>query len=656
MSGSDRPTLRMRIAGLGGMLLAGSILAGCSFFPPDLPEQNPTSKTVWLDQNWSDDARFWFHHASQGTSTMPVPYAWFIALEQPGIRLFGEPKMLADPAYMARFGFISSPRTAPQGGTSGAAGYGYGSNAGAFNVAYDPKSFPGNPDGLPVGFARTPGYLDPTTGNKVPDQIGLTCAACHTGQMNYRGTNIRIDGAPATTDLGKFRTSLGLALAYTVYVPGRFDRFADRVLGPNHSDAERDQLKKTLKAFLKAGEATLQQMADGMKGSVEEGFMRLDALNRIGTQVFFTDLVGAKKAGFDPSANIAPNNAPVNYPATWSTSWFDWVQYDASIRQPMVRNAGEAMGVSAKVNLTDPSRPLYASSIPIKELFQMEELLAGPDPQHGTKGFKGLASPAWPEDILGPIDRTKAERGRELYTQHCATCHRPAVNDPSGRFWDAAYWTTPNAEGERYYKVPVIPLSTVGTDPAQAEVLATRMVKVPAYLGVPEPEPVNGTYCEGKAGTTATEAPFGWALAVVTGKVIERWYDENGVPAEERAHMDGYRRNCIQAPAGYKARPLDGVWATAPFLHNGSVPSLHDLLLPAAERPKSFCLGSLEFDPTKVGYDTSCKTGTNKIDTSVKGNLNIGHSFQDGPRGAGVIGPAFSEADRNALVEYLKTL
>ena len=65
----------------------------------------------WLDQNWSTEDRFWFHHASQGTATFPVPYAWFVALEQPGIHLFTRPGMLADSAYLERFGFIPSPKS-----------------------------------------------------------------------------------------------------------------------------------------------------------------------------------------------------------------------------------------------------------------------------------------------------------------------------------------------------------------------------------------------------------------------------------------------------------------------------------------------------------------------------------------------------------------
>ena len=66
--------------------------------PPALPERPPVKSAHWLDQNWSTEDRHWFHHASQGTATFPVPYAWFVALEQPGIHLITWPGLLGGPA------------------------------------------------------------------------------------------------------------------------------------------------------------------------------------------------------------------------------------------------------------------------------------------------------------------------------------------------------------------------------------------------------------------------------------------------------------------------------------------------------------------------------------------------------------------------------
>ena len=114
----------------------------------------------------------------------------------------------------------------------------------------------------------------------------------------------------------------------------------------------------------------------------------------------------------------------------------------------------------------------------------------------------------------------------------------------------------------------------------------------------------------------------------------------------------------------YKGRPLTGVWATPPFLHNGSVPTLYDLLLAPLDRPKSFPLGTREFDPEKVGYvtdksspqyltDKAKQENTFTFDTHdaagkpIPGNDNGGHDYGNA---------RFTDAERWALVEYMKAI
>jgi hypothetical protein len=96
----------------------------------------------------------------------------------------------------------------------------------------------------------------------------------------------------------------------------------------------------------------------------------------------------------------------------------------------------------------------------------------------------------------------------------------------------------------------------------------------------------------------------------------------------------------------YRARPLNGIWATPPYLHNGSVPSLMDLLLPESQRPKSFGVGRREFDPVKVGYVTD-NDGVFTLNTRTPGNSNSGHDY-----GAS----AMTQSQREDLVEYMKSL
>lgn len=117
---------------------------------------------------------------------------------------------------------------------------------------------------------------------------------------------------------------------------------------------------------------------------------------------------------------------------------------------------------------------------------------------------------------------------------------------------------------------------------------------------------------------------------------------------------------------GYAARPLGGIWARAPYLHNGSVPTMRDLLRPASERPVVFTRGGDVYDREDMGFvhrelagsrdsgyvhpdGRPYEEGEFVLDTRLPGNGKEGHS---GPR----YGTTLSDADRNALIEYLKTL
>ena len=94
----------------------------------------------------------------------------------------------------------------------------------------------------------------------------------------------------------------------------------------------------------------------------------------------------------------------------------------------------------------------------------------------------------------------------------------------------------------------------------------------------------------------------------------------------------------------YKARPLNGIWATAPYLHNGSVPTLAELLKPAARRLTPFHVGGREFDPVQVGFKDDPSQPV--FDTNSDGNSNGGHEY----------GSELTPEKRLQLLEYLKSL
>ncbi|MCP3463505.1 c-type cytochrome [Bradyrhizobium sp. CCGUVB23] len=133
----------------------------------------------------------------------------------------------------------------------------------------------------------------------------------------------------------------------------------------------------------------------------------------------------------------------------------------------------------------------------------------------------------------------------------------------------------------------------------------------------------------------------------------DRWqsYTQNFSAAQNTLYA-GYpwRFSHFSKTAGYANQPLDGIWARSPYLHNGSVPTLRDLLEPASKRPATWQRGSDIFDPVKVGYRSdgygAAREDVFVYDTSVPGNSNSGHDY----------GTELSGAEKEALVEYMKTL
>lgn len=165
----------------------------------------------------------------------------------------------------------------------------------------------------------------------------------------------------------------------------------------------------------------------------------------------------------------------------------------------------------------------------------------------------------------------------------------------------------------------------------------------------------------------------GLALNLIGILIKNRYYADQGIDAATRQCLEGFGAlDLPQEIAGYKPRPLAGVWATPPFLHNGSVPTLYQMLLPPEKRDRRFFVGRREFDARHVGYVTAPDADGDDdgfwLDTSIKGNHNSGHAFAadaatwrahladpaGNPLPRGVIGPELSDEERFALVEYLK--
>lgn len=472
-----------------------------------------------------------------------------------------------------------------------------------------------NPDRLPVGFAK-----EPVTNGE--PWLGYSCAACHTNNVRYRGQTVRVDGAPTLSDFTAFNNGLIRALNYTLYRPSTFNRFAHKILGNANNPVNQAELRERVIEHT----AWLKGFARRGKPTHAFGPGRVDAFGVIMNEVFGRDLG-------EPD-NVRIPNAPVSYPFLWGTPQHDFVQWTGSAFNPFGRNVGEVLGTFGKVNLDIKSPDFGLTTARGWELFELERLVAK------------LAKPLWPQKLFGAIDRASAARGRVLYNQSrnneesCADCH--ALPNNAG-----SYPMTPSAEnffGVSFVKTHMTPLNEIGTDPLTATNFALRKVKagaatplLPAVFNDPNNVP----------------APA--MLSLLVGVAVRDSIAHAQPPfnAPEIAELIGYRQKAVGLPPytppnllAYRARPLDGIWATAPYLHNGSVPNLYELLLPPKYRSTVFYTGNFEFDANKVGFKTRRCFNSFRFDTRLPGNRNSGHIY----------GTDLNATQRQDLLEFLKTL
>lgn len=485
-------------------------------------------------------------------------------------------------------------------------------NSERYGLIPQPAS-PANPDGLPIGISKTVIDKPKWAGAAIGEFAGVTCAMCHNSELRYQGRRIRIDGGNNNAlDFQAYIRALDAAMQATLKDAAKFDRLASRL---NATSADQ---KAQLRARMTPQAAQTHYYATRSLPSASPwGPARIDALTMIQNRMT-ANLPGIPE-------NTSTPNAPVKPPFLWNAPQGLWTQWAAIVQDPLARNLGETMGVYMDINLraASPSEGLFASNAAIHSLARVESQLSR------------LAPPSWPEDVLGKIDREKAKTGKALFVTHCASCHN---------VWPYR-WTEPNKYGKSFVLVGLTPQNYVGTDGTQA--VAIRPFALTEALGDNLPGEMRG-----KAVLPSTDFKLGLARSIL-GRAIA----EAKLTDAQRVELNGFRE--FPPPPTpdlvYKAAPRDGVWATGPFMHNGSVPNLYEMLVPAKERTKKFYVGR-EFDPVKVGVDTSGNSGRFLFDTALLGNSNAGHSFEAGPRGDGVIGPPLTEDERWALVEYLKSI
>ena len=383
------------------VLAVGLTLFLVTYPSSKVPDFQPVDQHVYLSQGWgwtggqNEPLRQFFYYTPQGAGLKDIRYSWFVNLEVP----WGTTKF-ADPQRMGAYGFLVDKAPTEQ-----------------------------NPGHLPVGFTS---HYDPKFGEKVLD---LTCAACHTGELtvtkNGKRYGLRVDGGPAmhsftAMHVGDFAPELLSSLVATYLNPFKFARFARPVLGPAYPQG-RWQLHSDLRWVIE--ELIRQAVSDKSRHlyPTEEGPGRLDALGRIGNTVFGDEL---------SPVNYKLSDAPVRYPPLWDIWKFNYVQYNASVRQPMTRNSSESLGVGARAQLLNS----YGAPIPRDQQFDTSVMMDNLSQLEMT--LWSLEPPKWNEDCLGKIDWKSAERGQALFAKSCQHCHGPfPASDPVKEWF--AYLKTP---------------------------------------------------------------------------------------------------------------------------------------------------------------------------------------------------------------------
>ena len=360
----------------------------------------------------------------------------------------------------------------------------------------------------------------------------------------------------------------------------------------------------------------------------------------------------------------------------------------------LIRNWTEAFGVFAASRLSEDGTVLE-TSVRLDSILKMEQSLAA------------LQSPQWPQEF-GAIDAAKAARGERLYNDTCLGCHGlldakntkselPLIASPGSATTKGFIYMQPlfaaDARPEDFLKSVHPGAGTIGTDPGMACNAMMHVVPAGRLAGTTNQQGMTKANTDKEFGEDAVSTDllrvliqrdvtnhmsdnflmfaenqleaFGGVILGWIYQPFEEEYTGQGTSADPLEPLRVRMQNCVAAmrmvravnpdsplPV-YKARPLNGIWATAPFLHNGSVPTLDDLLKPQAERPVQFGLIDGEMDTQKLGLrDRKGEPGADLFSvfgedgTVITGNWNGGHEY----------GTGLNADERADLIEYVKGL
>jgi mono/diheme cytochrome c family protein len=468
------------------------------------------------------------------------------------------------------------------------------------------------PRNLPVGF----GVSNRLAGNATPVPVrfvGLTCAACHAAELGRAG--VVLGAGSHTADIIAFSDAFLTAIqdpkldgeailaAYEAQCdadrPNPAARLIERLLIDQWLSGARAQARENASKYdLPFDSASLADPVHIPTGPSRTRPFRSVVRNAL-------DLPGAD------------NRAYSKVPVAALQALRPWSQFDGSVGDPVVRSMIAVFTSGASIAALN--EPQIADNI---EKAAQYTLRLG-------------ESPAWPRlwDAFPETPRADAATlaaGERIWTTHCATCHAAA---PAGG-------------------VSITPVDQLGTDASRLRFRYAKMLPSALAGTLPQRE----TADQAKGLTDEREA------ALKAGDfAVADWFVRAGKRLEARAreypagHRRAFQPDQIAYRQGFLNAPIPFAWMRAPYLHNGSVPTLR-ALIGLEERPPIFCRGNAGYDPVAVGVkapiptDSGCPpTASFLFDTSQPGNSADGHRYP--PPGSGV-----SRVELEALLAYLRTL
>ena len=566
------------------------------------------SSIVFMDQgpNWSDGLRAVYYIQDQGSQLIPM--AWLKAVKQSNGKPFLD-------GSMARYGFV-------------------------------PAADPVKAENLPVGFTNAPSPQGP--------MAGMGCAACHVREITVAEKRYRIDGGPAFLDFQTFAADLDAAVSRVLASEAAFGVFADDVLGPRTKDEGAvERLHAEVELWSVRYHAFISR---SLPKNRPWGPTRLDAISLIYNRLAGLDL-GPPPTYLIPG-NMERGDAPSRYPFLWNSPFQDYSQWAGFAQNgndflAMTRNLGQTYGVFGMLH----PQPATASATLFKRNLVADNSANFDGLTVSENLLKRIGPPVWP----WPVDQALAATGRTVFERPtaeggCAECHAKARGEPrpqnentlrtpmvdagtDRREWQVTFLRKAETRG---LAGSIVPQSTT---PLQSTDLALNLLKSAVVGAILESKV--GTVQEGEL-VAAHDTLKGRAKTLVADDLKLAYLRLKGAIT---VRLNTYRGlyPTIKTNA-YEAKVLEGVWAAAPYLHNGSVPTLADLLEPATARPRAFEIGPA-YDLARIGLAAAQTAPAFTLhatgcDDLTSGDSDCGHEY----------GTHLKPDEKKALLEYLKTL